>query len=141
MQVAIRNAGDAISMAQTAEGAMNECSEILHRMRELAVQSANGTYSGADRVALNAEVVELKNELLRISETTKFNDVKLLNGSFTDTTFEIGYDESPGHAHNLSIESVNLMTWECGRHKLNKKRQLQLEVLQIMGSSYYNCKC
>jgi len=106
MQVAIRNAGDAISMAQTAEGAMNECSEILHRMRELAVQSANGTYSGADRVALNAEVVELKNELLRISESTKFNDVKLINGSFTDTTFEIGYDESPGHAHNLSIESV-----------------------------------
>ena len=50
-------------MAQTAEGAMNECSEILHRMRELAFQSANGTYSGADRVALNAEVVELKNEL------------------------------------------------------------------------------
>ena len=106
MQVAIRNAGDAISMAQTAEGAMNECSEILHRMRELAVQAANGTYSGADRVALNAEVVELKNELLRISETTKFNDVKLINGDFRDTTFEIGYDESPGHAHNLSIESV-----------------------------------
>jgi flagellin len=106
MQIAIRNAGDAISMAQTAEGAMNECSEILHRMRELAVQSANGTYSGADRVALNAEVVELKNELLRISETTKFNDVKLINGSFTDTTFEIGYDESPGHSHTLSIESV-----------------------------------
>ncbi len=106
MKVAMRNAGDAISMAQTAEGAMNECSEILHRMRELAVQAANGTYSGADRVALNAEVVELKNELLRISETTKFNDVKLINGSFTDTTFEIGYDESPGHAHTLSIESV-----------------------------------
>ena len=106
MKVAIRNAGDAISMAQTAEGAMNECSEILHRMRELAVQAANGTYSGADRVALNAEVIELKNELLRISETTKFNDVKLINGSFRDTTFEIGYDESPGHAHTLSIESV-----------------------------------
>jgi flagellin len=106
MKVAMRNAGDAISMAQTAEGAMNECSEILHRMRELAVQAANGTYSGSDRVALNAEVVELKNELLRISETTKFNDVKLINGSFTDTTFEIGYDESPGHAHTLSIESV-----------------------------------
>ena len=106
MKIAMRNAGDAISMAQTAEGAMNECSAILHRMRELAVQSANGTYSGADRVALNAEVVELKNELLRISETTKFNDVKLINGSFTDTTFEIGYDESPGHSHTLSIESV-----------------------------------
>ena len=106
LDVALRNAQDAYSVAQTAEGAMNECSEILHRMRELAVQAANGTYSGADRVALNAEVVELKNELLRISDTTKFNDVKLINGSFTDTTFEIGYDESPGHAHNLSIESV-----------------------------------
>ena len=82
MQVAIRNAGDAISMAQTAEGAMNECSEILHRMRELAVQSANGTYSGADRVALNAAGVELKNELLRISETTFFCNKRSINENF-----------------------------------------------------------
>ena len=106
MSVAIRNAGDAISMSQVAEGALNETTEILHRLREIAVQSANGTYSGANRVALNAEVVALKTELLRIAESTKFNDVKLLNGHFQDTTFEIGYDESPGHTHSLSIESV-----------------------------------
>jgi len=106
MTVAIRNAGDAISMAQVAEGALDETTEILHRLREIAVQSANGTYSGANRVALNAEVVALKTELLRIAESTKFNDVKLLNGQFQDTTFAIGYDESPGHTHSLSIESV-----------------------------------
>lgn len=106
MSVAIRNAGDAISMAQVAEGALDETTEILHRLREIAVQSANGTYSGANRVALNAEVVALKTELLRIAESTKFNDVKLLNGQFQDTTFAIGYDESPGHTHSLSIESV-----------------------------------
>ena len=142
MQVAIRNAGDAISMAQTAEGAMNECSEILHRMRELAVQSANGTYSGADRVALNAEVVELKNELLRISETTKFNDVKLLNGSFTDTTFEIGYDESPGHAHNLSIESVKPDDLGMWTTQTQQEKTITVGSVANYGSSpLINCKC
>ena len=70
MNVAIRNAGDAISMAQVAEGALHEVSEILQRMRELAVQAANGSYSGADRVSLNQEVVSLKKELIRIGETT-----------------------------------------------------------------------
>ena len=106
LAVAQRNANDGISMAQTAEGAMNECSEILHRMRELAVQSANGTYSGADRVALNEEVGALKKELIRISEATQFNTSKLLNGTFQDTEFEIGYDESPQHTHTLSNENV-----------------------------------
>ena len=106
MEVAIRNAGDAISMAQTAEGALQEVSEILQRMRELGVQAANGTYSGADRVALNEEIGALKKELIRISEATQFNTSKLLNGTFQDTEFEIGYDESPQHTHTLSIENI-----------------------------------
>ena len=106
MEVAIRNAGDAISMAQTAEGALNEVSEILQRMRELGVQAANGTYSGADRVALNEEIGALKKELIRISAATQFNTSKLLNGTFQDTEFEIGYDESPQHTHTLSIENI-----------------------------------
>ena len=106
MEVAIRNAGDAISMAQTAEGALEEVSEILQRMRELGVQAANGTYSGADRVALNEEIGALKKELIRISEATQFNTSKLLNGTFQDTEFEIGYDESPQHTHTLSIENI-----------------------------------
>ena len=67
MNVAIRNAGDAISMSQVAEGALHEVSEILQRMRELAVQAANGSYSGADRVSLNQEIVSLKKELIRNS--------------------------------------------------------------------------
>ena len=106
MEVAIRNAGDAISMAQTAEGALGEVSEILQRMRELGVQAANGTYSGADRVSLNAEIVQLKKELTRIGESTTFNNTKLLNGTFQDTEFELGFDESPQHSHTLSIDDV-----------------------------------
>lgn len=107
MQMAIRNAGDAISMSQVAEGALVEVSDILQRMRELGVQAANGTYSGADRVALNQEINQLKNELLRISETTSFNTTKLLNGSFQDTQFEIGFDETPQHTHTLTIKNVS----------------------------------
>ncbi|MEE2774071.1 MAG: flagellin [Pseudomonadota bacterium] len=106
MEVAIRNAGDAISMAQTAEGALAETSEILQRMRELGVQAANGTYSGADRVSLNAEIVQLKKELIRIGEATTFNNTKLLNGTFQDTEFELGFDESPQHSHTLTIDDV-----------------------------------
>jgi flagellin len=75
-------------------------------MRELAVQAANGSYSGADRVSLNQEVVSLKKELIRIGETTTFNTTKLLNGTFQDTEFEISFDESPQHTHSLSIEDI-----------------------------------
>lgn len=107
MQMAIRNAGDAISMAQVAEGALVEVSDVLQRMRELGVQAANGTYSGADRVALNQEINQLKNELLRISETTSFNTTKLLDGTFQDTQFEIGFDETPQHTHTLTIKDVS----------------------------------
>ena len=106
MNVAIRNAGDAISMSQVAEGALHEVSEILQRMRELAVQAANGSYSGADRVSLNQEIVSLKKELIRIGETTTFNTTKLLNGTFQDTEFEISFDESPQHTHSLSIQDI-----------------------------------
>ena len=106
MNVAIRNAGDAISMSQVAEGALHEVSEILQRMRELAVQAANGSYSGADRVSLNQEIVSLKKKLIRIGETTTFNTTKLLNGTFQDTEFEISFDESPQHTHSLSIQDI-----------------------------------
>ena len=115
MKMAMRNAADAISMAQVAEGAMDEVSDILQRMRELGVQAANGTYSGADRVALNQEINQLKNELIRISETTQFNTTKLLNGTFQDTQFEISFDESPQHTHTLTIKDMSpsaLGMWE-----------------------------
>ncbi len=74
--VAMRNANDAVSLAQTADGALGETTNILQRMRELALQSANGTNSANDRIALDSEVQQLKSELNRIANTTQFNGQK-----------------------------------------------------------------
>jgi flagellin len=90
LNMAIRNANDGISLMQTGEGAMNEVTDILQRMRELAVQSVNGTNNDSDRVALNDEVVQLKAEIDRIATTTEFNSQKLLDGSFKGKTLQIG---------------------------------------------------
>ncbi|HET8938174.1 MAG TPA: flagellin [Polyangiales bacterium] len=87
---AIRNANDAISLSQTAEGAMAESGNILRRIRDLAVQSANDTNSGADRSALQQEVGQLQQELNRIANETEFNGKKLLDGSFTAMQFQVG---------------------------------------------------
>lgn len=90
LAVAQRNANDGISMAQTAEGAMQESSNILQRMRDLALQSANGSNSADDREALQKEVGALQQELTRISETTKFGTTSLLDGSFGTKQFQVG---------------------------------------------------
>src|SRR6056297_4124405 len=79
---AVRNANDGISVAQTAEGAMQESTNILQRMRELSIQSANGTNSSSDRAALQKEVSALQDELTRIADTTAFGTQKLLDGTF-----------------------------------------------------------
>lgn len=88
--VAVKNANDGISMAQTAEGALEQSTAILHRIRDLALQSANGSNSAAERTALNGEVNELKKELDRIANTTSFAGRKLLDGSYGSTTFQVG---------------------------------------------------
>ena len=88
--VAQRNANDGISMAQTAEGAMQESSAILQRMRDLSLQSANGSNGADDRAALQKEVGALQQELTRISETTKFGATNLLDGSFGTKQFQVG---------------------------------------------------
>jgi len=87
---AIRNANDAVSLSQTAEGALGESSNILSRIRDLAVQSANDTNSGTDRVALQQEVGQLQQELNRIAGETEFNGKKLLDGSFAAQQFQVG---------------------------------------------------
>ena len=87
---ATRNAGDGISLAQTAEGALKASGDILQRVRELAVQSANSTNSAGDRKALQAEVSELVSELDRISQTTEFNGKNLLDGTFGTQKFQVG---------------------------------------------------
>ncbi|MGI6407098.1 MAG: flagellin [Thiopseudomonas sp.] len=90
MGVAVKNSNDGISMAQTAEGALEQSTTILQRMRDLALQAANGSNSGEERKALNAEVAELKKELDRIANTTSFGGKKLLDGTFGTTTFQVG---------------------------------------------------
>jgi flagellin len=90
LSVAQRNANDGISMAQTAEGAMQESSAILQRMRDLSLQSANGSNGAEDRAALQKEMGALQQELTRIAETTKFGATSLLDGDFGTKQFQVG---------------------------------------------------
>ena len=101
---AVRNANDAISVVQIAEGALSESTSILQRMRELAIQSANASNSSADRTSLQAEVAQLSSELDRIANTTAFGATKLLNGSFASKTFQVGAQS--GETLNLSISAA-----------------------------------
>jgi flagellin len=87
---AVRNANDGVSLIQTAEGALQEVTNILQRMRELSIQSANGIYSDDDRSTLNAEAQQLKEELNRIADSTTFNGQKLLDGSLGESQLQVG---------------------------------------------------
>jgi flagellin len=87
---AVRNANDGISLAQTAEGGLGTAGDLLQRMRELAVQSANGTNSSSDRASLQAEVSQLQQELNRVANTTQFNGQNVLDGSLSSTQFQVG---------------------------------------------------
>ena len=94
LDVAVRNSYDAISMTQTAEGALGEMENILQRVRELSVQASNSTLSDNDRTQIQAEVDTLIAEVDNIASKTHFNNVKLLDGSNTSVTFQIGINES-----------------------------------------------
>ena len=104
---AARNANDGISLAQTAEGALQESTNLLQRMRELAVQSANDTNSQSDRDSLNAEVTQLKAELNRIAETTQFNGRYILDGSLTDATFQVGANAGANQTISFNIAGAS----------------------------------
>jgi flagellin len=104
LNMAIRNANDGISVVQSAEGAIQEVTEMLQRMRELAVQSSSGANSALDRAALDAEVQQLKDEIDRISDTTMFNNVNLLDGSY-NTTIQIG--QAAGETLQFGIGAIS----------------------------------
>jgi flagellin len=106
MNVAIRNANDAISMAQTAEGAIGKVGDMLQRMRELAVQSANATNSSDDRANLNAEFKELKAEISRTISSTKFNGLAVLGSDAGTLTFQVGANTDD----TVDIATVNMGT-------------------------------
>jgi flagellin len=108
MNVAIRNANDAISLAQTAEGAIGKIGDALQRMRELAVQSANGTNNEGDRDNLQTEFAELQAEVTRLTAGTKFNDQTLLDGTNATFAFQVGANTDDGDT--IEITSSDLST-------------------------------
>jgi flagellin len=102
---AVANANDGVSLIQTAEGALDESTNILQRMRELSIQSANGIYSDADRSTLDAEVQQLKAELDRISETTAFNGQNILDGTQGEIALQVGSEAN--QTINFSVAAVD----------------------------------
>ena len=109
---ATRNANDGISLSQTAEGAMQESTNILQRVRELAVQSANATNSAADRAALQAEVNQLKSEMNRIANSTTFNGLKIIDGTFLSQQFQVG----PNANETIGVSIASMAADDLGRY-------------------------
>ncbi|NWB46048.1 flagellin domain-containing protein [Pseudomonas gingeri] len=103
MTVAIKNANDGISLAQTAGGAMSTDTDILQRMRELAVQAANGTNGTADQTATNAEFAQMSDELTRIAASTQLNGKFLLNGTAGTVTLQVGANTGTANQIQLNL--------------------------------------
>jgi flagellin len=111
---AVRNANDGISLSQTAEGALAEAGNILQRVRELSVQSANATNSASDRQALQSEVGQLVSELDRISTNTEFNGQKLLDGTFGTAIFQVGANAN----QTIQTTTSNFRTSQYGDYRV-----------------------
>lgn len=128
---AVRNSNDGISLAQTAEGALQETTNILQRMRELAVQSANDTNSASDRSSLQAEVNQLKQEISRIAETTSFNGRNLLDGSMTNAQFQVGANSN----QTISFGIQSAEATDLGNNSLKTTNREGIEASTLNGSS------
>ena len=134
---AIRNANDGISLAQTAEGALSESGNILQRIRELSVQSANATNSASDRQALQAEVSQLVSELDRIASSTEFNGQKLLDGTFGTAIFQVGANAN----QTIQATTGNFRTSNFGNYRVEgagpstgNEARINGEMLTVTGS-------
>jgi flagellin len=106
--IAERNANDAVSMTQTAEGALGEMHNVLGRMRELAMQSSNGTYSSVDRGNIMKEYSALQAELDRIKQSTRFNGVELLSANAKPMVFQVGLTADPNDQLQVDFGELNL---------------------------------
>ncbi|MDX5373847.1 MAG: flagellin [Pseudomonadaceae bacterium] len=113
LNVATRNANDGISLSQTAEGALQQSTGILQRMRDLALQAANGSNGASERAALQGEVSQLQQELNRIADTTSFGGRKILDGSFGSQTFQVG-------ANAFETINVSIGAAEASRIGVNR---------------------
>lgn len=112
-----RNANDGISLSQTAEGALQSSSDLLQRIRELAVQSSNSSNSASDRKSMNDEVNQLTAELDRITKATDFNGSKLLDGSFGTATFQVGANAG----QTILVTTTNFQTNQYGNYRIGSK--------------------
>ena len=128
--VAARNAQDGLSLAQTAEGALGEVSNILSRMRELAMQSSNGTLSNNDRATIDAEFEELKSEINRIATETEFNGTALLDGVNTAITVQVGIDAG----ETIQLAMVDVQTGATGLNIAGLDSALQANAVTALGA-------
>jgi flagellin len=137
LDTAIRNSQDAISMIQTAEGGLDEIHSILKRMRELAVQATSDTNTDADRVQLQNEFTELRDEINRIAKTTQFNTKNLLDGSLKETRTAEVKIVSPGSAHfavgafSASMTNDANFVVEVGQFNGGATSALDVKVMRI----------
>ncbi|BAJ01393.1 flagellin [Shewanella violacea] len=115
LDVAMRNANDGISIAQTAEGAMGESTNILQRMRDLSLQAANGSNSDTDRSAMQKELSALQVELTRIAETTSFGGQNLLDGSYGTQNFQVGSDAN----QTIAVTLKNVSATAIGSNQIS----------------------
>ena len=122
LTVAARNANDGISLSQVAEGAVGEATTLLQRMRDLAVQSANGSNGPSERAALQQEVAQLKSELNRIAETTRFGSAVLLNGSFGSRSFQVGANAF----ETISVTMGNVRADATGSYRVDTSAGVNL---------------
>ena len=129
LNVAVRNANDGISIAQVAEGAMQESTNILQRMRELALQAANGSNSDDDKAALQKEVEQLQDELTRISETTAFGGRALFDGDFTDVAFQVGSES--GQTISFSLTEIDADTLTVGEIDISDDAAAAIEAIDV----------
>jgi flagellin len=105
LNAAVRNANDAISMSQTAEGSLGDVTNMLQRMRELAIQASNGTYSSTDRTSLDTEFTALETEITRISDKITWNGVELMGSGAAATSFQVG--NATGDQVSLTFKDIN----------------------------------
>jgi flagellin len=111
---AARNASDAVSVIQTAEGSLNETTNILTRLRELAMQSASSGVGNTERGYIQNEVTQLVSEISRIAESTEYNGVKLVDGVVATLTFQVGIRNSTDTADRISVNTVDATTTKLG---------------------------
>ena len=116
MSVAVRNANDGISLAQTAEGSLGKIGDMLQRMRELAVQGANGTNNVDDRAALNNEFLQLQTEIGRLVRNTTFNGSQILTGAATTYTFQVGANATTDDQIQVAVSDMLTTTTVAGKN-------------------------